>query len=89
MPGQILMGVAIVAALYHVLATVLIYEDLRRRGVAVSFLWLRLYGPKYASQYKHLTMQETGRTGRLFYHWIVSINAALVAAVAGALMLRG
>ena len=54
-----------------------------------SFLWLRFFAPKYASQYKRLTTKETGRTGPLFYHWLVSINAALVATLAGILMLRG
>lgn len=89
MPGQILIGVAALAVVYHVVATMLIYDNLRRRGIPVSFLWLRLFAPKYAGQYKRLTTHETGRTGPLFYHWVVSINAALVGAVAGMLMLRG
>jgi len=89
MSGQILIIVAVVAAFYHVAATMLIYGNLRRRGMPVSFLWLRLFAPKYASQYKSLTTRETGKTGPLFYHWVVSINAALVAAVAGMIMLRG
>ena len=89
MLAQVSLAVAVLAAFYHVVATVLIYENLRRRGLRVSVLWLRLFAPKYASQYKRLTTQETGRTGPLFYHWVVSINAALVAAVAGVLMLRG
>ena len=89
MPGQILISVAVAAAFYHVVATILIYANLRRRGVAVNFLLLRLFAPKYASQYKRLTTEETGHTGPLFYHWVASINVALVAAVTGMLMLKG
>lgn len=85
MAAQVALGLLVIAACYHVAATVLIYQNLRRRGLPVSFLWLRLFGPKYAGQYRQLTRQETGRTGPLFYHWVVSINAALVAAVAGLL----
>lgn len=89
MPAQILISVAVLAAFYHVVATILIYDSLRRRGIPVSFLWLRLFAPKYAGQYKRITAQETGRTGPLFYHWVVSINVALVAAVTGMFMLKG
>ena len=86
--ASVLLGLAVLAALYHVVATVLIYENLRRRGLPVSFLWLRLFAPKYASQYKRLTLKESGHTGPLFYHYVVSINTALVAVVVGLLMLR-
>jgi hypothetical protein len=70
-----------VAVIWHVTATIMIYEALRKRGVKVSFILLRLLAPKYASQYREITRKETGRTGPLFYHWIVSINIALVAAI--------
>jgi hypothetical protein len=69
------------AAAWHITATIMIYEALRKRGLKVSFIFLRLLAPKYASQYKEITRKETGRTGPLFYHWIVSINTALVAAI--------
>jgi hypothetical protein len=38
--------------------------------------------PVYANRYKKITLEETGKTGSLFYHWIISINTALVFAVA-------
>jgi hypothetical protein len=70
-----------VAVIWHVMATMMIYETLRRRSLKVSFILLRWLAPKYASQYREITRKETGRTGPLFYHWIVSINTALVAAI--------
>ena len=75
------LSVGVVAVIWHVTTTIMIYEALRKRSFKVSFILLRLLGPKYASQYREITRQETGRTGALFYHWIVSINAALVAAI--------
>ena len=69
------------AAAWHVTATIMIYEALRKRSIQVSFMLLRLLAPKYASQYREITRKETGRTGPLFYHWIVSINTALAAAI--------
>jgi hypothetical protein len=70
-----------VAVGWFVFSTLLIYEALRRRGVSVSFLWLRALAPKYAHEYRAITRRETGRTGPLFYHWVVSINVALVSAI--------
>lgn len=69
------------AVTWHVVATIMIYQALQNRSVKVSFLLLRLMAPKYASQYRKMTKEETGKTGPLFYHWIVSINAALAAAI--------
>jgi hypothetical protein len=86
MTGEVLIGVGLVAVVYWIVVTIMIYENLKNRGIPVSFLWLRLYAPKYAHQYKKLTEAETGRAGPLFYHWLVSINTALVAVVIGALV---
>lgn len=76
-----LIPIMIIAALWHAAATIIICHALRRRGVEVSFLLLRLYAPKYASQYRAITVKETGRTGLLFYHWLIPILAALAALV--------
>jgi hypothetical protein len=70
-----------VAVIWYVTTTMLIYDALRKRDFNVNFLLLRLLAPKYASQYREITRKETGRTGPLFFHWIFSINTALVAAI--------
>ena len=88
MSGHFLIGLALAAVVYHIVTTLMIYDNLRRRGIPVSFIWLRALGPKYAGQYRQITKKESGHTGPLFRHWIVSINVALVAAVAGAVLLR-
>ena len=38
--------------------------------------------PVYAHRYKKITLEETGKVGPLFYHWVIAINTALVLAIA-------
>lgn len=70
------------AVVWHFVTTILINEALRKRNLKVSFIFLRFLAPKYASQYREITRREMGRTGPLFFHCILSINTALVAAMA-------
>lgn len=77
----ITIALCIFCAFWNVAVTVLIYDFLRKRGIPVSFLWLRAMAPAYAFRYKKITGSEIGKTGRLFYHWIISINLALVFAI--------
>ncbi len=87
MNWPIIFGVlAAVGVIWNVVTSLLIFSSLQRRGIPVSFLWLRALAPKYAHQYKVITRQESGKTGPLFYHWIISINMALVFAVAAILV---
>ena len=74
-------GAILVCGIWAVAAAVLIARDLEKRGVPVRFLWLRLMILKYIHQYRTMTREETGRTGPLFYHYVVPLNAALVLAI--------
>ncbi len=76
--ASLMVMLAAVCVIWYVVTSLLIYSELRRRRMKVSFLWLRGTIPIYAARYRTITRDETGRTGPLFYHWIVSINAALV-----------
>jgi hypothetical protein len=82
----ILVGLLLVCAIWAVTAAVLIARDLDKRGIPVSFVWLRLMILKYLHQYSKITREETGRVGPLFYHYVVPLNVALVLAVAMALV---
>jgi hypothetical protein len=64
----------------------LIARDLEKRGIPVTFVWLRLMILKYLHQYSKITREETGRVGPLFYHYVVPLNVALVLAVAMAVV---
>jgi hypothetical protein len=83
----ILTALAALAVIWSVVSSIRIYEALRRMNVNVNFLWLRVMIPKYAQQYKEITIKETGKPGPLYYHWIISINLVLVMAVALILVL--
>ena len=54
---------------------------LDRHGHKTSLIWMRLYIFRYISQYRKLTIADTGSTGPLFYVWIVSINLALLSVI--------
>lgn len=79
---------AIVCVIWAVVASVMIVLDLKRRGVSVSFLWMRLLIVKYLHEYSKITREETGRVGPLFYHYVVPLNVALVLAVTLAILAR-
>ena len=76
-----LVAIALLCAVWAVTASILIARDVQRRGVQVSFLWLRLMILKYLHDYARLTKEETGRVGPLFYHYVVPLNVALVIVV--------
>ena len=82
----ILVGLLLVCAIWAVTAAVLIARDLEKRGIPVSFVWLRLMILKYLHQYSKITREEKGRVGPLFYHYVVPLNVALVLAVAMAVV---
>ena len=66
---------------WYTVSTILIFNELRKRGQKASFLFLNIMAPIYAYRYKAVTIKETGRAGRLFYSWVVSINLTLLLAL--------
>jgi len=74
----LLICLILVCGVWAVAASLLIARDLERRGVHVSYLWLRVMILKYLSQYRRVTLEETGRVGSLFYHYVIPLNMALV-----------
>ena len=74
----LLVSLILACAVWAVVASVLIARDLERRGVSVDLLWLRVKMLKYLGQYRKVTLEETGRVGPLFYHYVIPLNVALV-----------
>lgn len=72
---------------YNVATSILIFNELKKRGIKESIFWLRMKSPVYAHQYKKVTMAESGKAGPLFYHWVISINAALILAIAAIIIM--
>lgn len=82
-----LASLAVLCTVWGVVAAILIAADLKKRGVPVSYFWLRLLILKYLYQYAKITQEETGKVGPLFYHYVVPLNVALVLCVV--LAIRG
>jgi hypothetical protein len=74
----ILVGLLMVCAIWAITASLLIARDLEKRGIPVSYFWLRLMLLKYVHQYSKLTREETGRVGSLLYHYVIPLNVAVV-----------
>ena len=81
-----LLVLAIVFAGIFVIFSILIVNEVSKRGVKINFFLLRLYIIKYIHQYRKLTKQETGKVGPLYYPCIISVNLAWVCAIAGFLL---
>ena len=75
---ELILGLGVICVIWAVVAAILIAADLHKRGIAVSFIWLRLMILKYLHEYSKVTREETGRVGPLFYHYVVPLNVALV-----------
>jgi hypothetical protein len=72
---------ALVSVGFGVVFSMMIVHEVSKRGVKISFFWLRLYIIKYIDQYQQLTRKETGKAGPLYYPCVGSYITALVFAV--------
>jgi hypothetical protein len=82
MSGLFLFG-AVTYAVVGVAAALWMLRELRRRGVEVDWLLLRLRFFRYLEEYKRTTLREAGRVGMPYYVYLVSMLLALACAVVG------
>ena len=75
----VIAGIAIV---WHIVSGAMIVNELMKRKQKIQFIIIKLMLPVYAHRYKKITLEETGKVGSLFYHWVISINTTLVFTVA-------
>ena len=75
-------SIAAIALIWFIVIGFVICDWLSERSYKVNYVFIRLFLPLYVSQYKKLTIAETGKAGELYYHWIISINIALVCIIA-------
>jgi len=78
-----LFGIALLAVVSNVVILILIMAALDRRGYKTNILLARFCTFKYLSAYKEATRKETGKPGRLYGLWILTVNLALAFALAG------
>lgn len=73
--------VAFMAVAWNIVSTIMIVNWLQKKGEKINFVLIKMMAPVYAHRYKKITLEETGKVGPLFYHWVVSINITLVAGI--------
>ena len=74
--------IAVIALIWYVVSSIMIYNELKKRNVRVNFIFIRFMIIPYANKYREITKKESGKVGSLFYHWVISINVTLVFAAA-------
>lgn len=77
---------AILCVAYGVFASIMITSFVSGRGVKINYLFIRLFILSYVNQYRKITIDENGKPGPWFYRFIVSMNLALLFAVAGMIL---
>jgi hypothetical protein len=78
MAGAIL---AFVSVGLGIVFSMMIVQEVSKRGVKINFVLLRLYIIKYIDQYKKMTLKEAGKVGPLYYPCVGSYVMAVVFAI--------
>ena len=84
--ANVLLIAAIVFVGTWIVFSIMIVNEVSKRGTKINFFLLRLYIIKYIQQYKQITKQETGKVGPLYYPCVVSVNLAWICAIVGFLL---
>jgi hypothetical protein len=77
--SAVIAGIAIV---WYVVSSIMIVNELMKRKHKIQFVIINLMLPVFAHRYKKITLEQTGKVGSLFYHWLIAVNIALVFALA-------
>ena len=78
----VLLFLAVACVVWAVVSAVLITADLDRRGIKTPFPFIGALIFRNLIRYREITLKETGMVGRLFYLYVVPINAALILVLA-------
>ena len=76
------MVIAGIAIVWHIVSGAMIVNELMKRKQKIKFIIIKFMLPVYAHRYKKITLEETGKVGSLFYHYVIAANVALVFALA-------
>ena len=75
----VIAGIGIV---WYIVSGIMIINELQKRNHKIYFIIINVMFPVYAHRYRKITLEETGKVGALYYHWLIGINTALVFAIA-------
>jgi hypothetical protein len=81
--SSVLLGMAIGFGLTAAMSAVMLTAELQGQGVRTPAPLIGLLIFRNLDEYRRRTRAQSGRTGPLFWLYIVPINAALVCAIAG------
>ena len=84
--ANVLLGLALVFVGLFIILSIMIVNEVSKRGIKINFFLLRLYIIKYIHQYRKLTLEKSGRVGPLYYPCIISVNLALILAIVGLIL---
>jgi hypothetical protein len=76
-----LISIGILSVIVYLWSTIMIYSFLKDKDKdekLQSFILINLFIFKYINDYKTITKNENGKTGYLYYLWLISINTALL-----------
>ena len=85
--STVFLVLAILCAVIGVVLMMAMTSAVRACGQQINWLFLRFFVLKYVSDYRYLTIKETGHSGPLFYPFVISTNLALLFTIIG-LVLR-
>jgi hypothetical protein len=81
--GVVFLVLATTCAVAGVVLMMAMTSAVQARGQKINWVFLRLYVLKYISEYRRLTIKETGHAGPLFYPFVISMNLALAFTILG------
>ena len=77
---------ALISVAWGVANSIMIISFLSNRGIKINYLFLRIFIFKYVSQYRKITMEETGKPGPLFYSSLTAWTLTLLFAIIGMIL---
>jgi len=78
----VLLFLASACVIWAVASAVLLTAALDRRGIKTPFPFIGALIFRNLFRYRDITLKENGEVGRLFYSYVIPINAALILALA-------
>ncbi|UCC11640.1 MAG: hypothetical protein JSW02_09870 [candidate division WOR-3 bacterium] len=87
MIATIFFVLAIISAWWGIVSSIVILSFLKKRGIRINYLLLRILILKYLHQYHQITRQETGKPGPWFYSYIISMLLALTFMIIGIVLI--
>ena len=81
-PSALFFIIGIACALLSVVTAVRITVFLDAKGLKTPFPFIGALIFRNLIRYREITLKETGMVGRLFYSYVVPINAALILVLA-------